>query len=88
MANTKQAEKRVRQNVKRRLHNTKQESEMRTHVKNVVKQAEADTVKAKTTFSRTTKLLDQAARRGQIHPNKAARLKSRLNKKLKAAAAK
>ncbi len=85
MANTKQAVKRVRQNIKRRLHNTKQESEMRTNVKNVVKQIVTDAAKAKVAFPRTVKLLDQAARRGQIHPNKAARLKSRLNKKLKAA---
>lgn len=85
MANTKQAEKRVRQNIKRRLHNTKQESEMRTSVKTLVKQVVTDATKAKAAMPRTAKLLDQAARRGQIHPNKAARLKSRLNKKLKAA---
>ncbi len=86
MANTKQATKRARQNERHREHNAAQSSAMRTSVKSIHKLLETDPAKAKASFPKAASLLDQAARLGLIHANKAARLKSRLNKKLKAKA--
>lgn len=83
MANTKQATKRAHQNVKRRAHNMSQRSQLATAVKTVNKAIESDPAKAKAAQPQAVKLLDKAARRGLIHPNKAARLKSRMNKRLK-----
>ena len=86
VANSPQSIKRARQMVKRRIHNMAQRSEMRTYIKNTLNAiASGDIEKAKANFASMTKNLDTLARRGTIHPNKAARLKSRMNKKLKTA---
>lgn len=92
MPHTKSAAKRLRQNEKRRQRN-------RTTIKGVKRQTKAvadaltagDATKAGTELVTATKKLDKAAARGVIHKNKAARLKSKLARKLntaKAAAAK
>ena len=47
---------------------------------------DAATAKAPTDLKATQAMLDRAATKGYIHPNKAARLKSRLVKKARAAA--
>lgn len=84
MANTLQAKKRARQNQKRQLHNASQRSAVRTVVKKTLKSLQAnDLFAAQTTFQQAVKLLDKAAGKQIIHPNKAARLKSRLNQKLR-----
>ena len=83
MANSPQAIKRARQNQKRNLHNASQHSETRSALKNTLKAIEKGSKEeAKTFFNRAVILLDRLAARNIIHPNKAARLKSRLNKKL------
>lgn len=46
----------------------------------------AATAKVPTDAKKTQEMLDRAATKGYIHPNKAARLKSRLVKKTRAAA--
>ncbi|AKQ33844.1 30S ribosomal protein S20 [Coxiella-like endosymbiont of Rhipicephalus sanguineus] len=85
MANTPQAKKRARQNQKRRLHNASQRSAVRTIVKKTLKSLQAnDHSAAQSAFQQAVQLLDKAAGKRIIHPNKAARLKSRLNQKLKA----
>ena len=87
MANSPQARKRAKQAQKRRLHNDSLESEMRTYVKRVraaVENNELDN--AKSAFSMAVSKIDNLAGKRVIHPNRAARLKSRLNKSIKAAA--
>lgn len=76
MANTSSAEKRVRQERKRNLHNRSQRSRLKTAMKNVL-HAE-DAVAAAAALKETSALLDRMASRRLIHPNKAARKKSQL----------
>ncbi len=87
MANSAQAKKRVKQAESARARNASQRSTMRTAVKKVLHAVEAkDTASANEALKQATRLLDRAARKGLIHKNKAARLKSRLNTKIKAIA--
>ncbi|MCS7021651.1 MAG: 30S ribosomal protein S20 [Gemmataceae bacterium] len=88
MPHTQSAWKRMRQNERRRRRN-------RAWYKRIKKQRRA-TIEAITTsdpkqiqeqWRLTQQLLDRAADKGYIHPNKAARLKSRLIKKIRAAQA-
>lgn len=84
MANSKQAEKRVRQAEKNRLHNKSMRSAMRTSIKNTLKAIKAgDKEKAEAAFRTAVPKIDRMATKGIIHRNKAARHKSRLNAKLK-----
>ncbi len=86
MANSKQATKRVRQAEKHRLHNASQKSATRTRVKRVLILIGAGKKdEAKAALKDACVSLDRLAGRNVIHSNKAARLKSRLNKKLKEA---
>ena len=87
MANTKSAKKAMRVSERRRLRN----KPIRTALKTYVKQAEA-AVKAPTADDPAAVLkaisaLDKAATKRLIHPNNAARRKSRLMKKLNQARA-
>ena len=77
MANSKSAEKRARQNKKRYELKHAQRSVVRTAVKRVEKAVGTKDKNIKA-------VLDNLANKGVIHKNKAARLKSRLNKKIKA----
>ena len=81
MANTRSAEKRNRQDVKKNEHNRTQRSRMRTAIKTVTN--ETDPAKAAESFKETAALLDRLASRRLIHPNKAARKKSQLAKQVK-----
>ena len=81
MANTRSAEKRNRQDVKKNEHNRTQRSRMRTAIKNVTN--ETDPAKAAETLKETAAQLDRLASRRLIHPNKAARKKSQLAKQVK-----
>lgn len=88
MANSAQAKKRARQAEKARARNASQRSAMRTSVKKVLKAIEAkDLETARQNYQYAVSLLDRAASKGLIHKNKAARLKSRVNAKIKAIAA-
>ena len=84
MANTAQATKRAQQSKLRAIHNGAQKSRLRTSVKNFRKAIES---KDKNTdlksFQTTVSIIDQSVTKGLIHPNKAARLKSRLNRSLR-----
>lgn len=85
MANSPQARKRARQAERNRTRNVAQRSYMRTTVKNVIKAADAgNKAAAEAAFAIAVPTLDKAARKNLIHANKAARLKSRLVKRLKA----
>jgi len=70
--------KRQRQNERRNLRRKSVRSELKTLERNVRTAGDAD--KAKGDFKALAKALDQAAAKGTIHPNKAARKKSRLAK--------
>ena len=84
MANIKSAIKRARQNVKRNALKSSQRAKTRTAVKAVDSAIEAnDKNLAKEAFSNAEKTLDSMAGKKVITRNKAARTKSRLNKKIK-----
>lgn len=82
MANTKSAEKRIRQNQKRMEQNRAQRSKLRTAIKRVMSADDAET--AVTAYRETSAILDRFATRRLIHPNKAARKKSQLARQVKA----
>ncbi|MDF1645436.1 MAG: 30S ribosomal protein S20 [Legionellaceae bacterium] len=88
MANIKSAIKRAKQNTKRRAHNASARSMYRTYVKNVLKAVEAGNHEAaRAAYTKAQPIIDKAMAKGLIHKNKAARVKSRLNAKIKAMAA-
>ena len=81
MPRIKSAKKRMRQARARNLKNRTQ----RSAIKTAVKRARGETTKE--TVASAMQVLDRGARKGLIHRNAAARKKSRLMKKLNAAAA-
>ncbi|MEC7479949.1 MAG: 30S ribosomal protein S20 [Pseudomonadota bacterium] len=83
MANSKSADKRARQNRSRYELKHAQRSIVRTSVKNVLSAVESKDKKVKDIFKDSQAKIDRLADKGVIHKNKAARLKSRLNSKLK-----
>ena len=80
MANTKQAEKRIRQSRVRRDRNRAAMSRLRTSVKALRTAADTDVERARELLPGTLSLIDVTARKGVIHPNSAARRKSRLSR--------
>ena len=85
MANSPQARKRAHQALKHRAQNLSQKSEMRTAIKKVLKAIETKEVAlAQAALKGAMKLIDILTSRGLVHVNKGARLKSRLNLKVKA----
>ena len=78
MANHKDALKRVRQSEKRRLHNRYYAKNMRNEVKKF--RALTDKSEAESQLSKIYSIIDKVAKRGIIHLNKAANLKSKLSK--------
>ena len=86
MPNIASARKRHRQNIKRRARNRAVKSELKTEIRDVHEMAAAGKLpKAETEFRVAVAKLDRAAAKRIIHPNRAARLKSRLSAHLKAA---
>jgi small subunit ribosomal protein S20 len=81
MANHKSAEKRVRQNAKRKEINRSNRSKLRTSIKKL-RTAVASEDKAASTelLFPTVSIIDKAVNKGIIHRNTAARYKSRLTK--------
>jgi small subunit ribosomal protein S20 len=72
--------KRQRQTARRQLRNKAVRSELRTRERKVRTASDAGT--AQTEVRALQKRLDQAAAAGVIHPNRAARKKSRIAKSL------
>lgn len=81
LPNIKSAKKRVAVSEVRRLRNRSQRSKLRTLVKNTQLAMDTDLEKARNLLTLTIKELDQAASKGLIHKNTAARKKSRLMRK-------
>jgi small subunit ribosomal protein S20 len=89
MPTTKSAKKRHRQSLERRATNRATKSSIKTQVRKVREAIVAgDLGKAETEFRLTAKKLDRAGVKRVIHPNAAARTKSRLQHLMKAAKAK
>lgn len=79
MANTKSAEKRARQNEKRRLRNMAIKSAMRTAIKKFRKAVEENrTAELENLLRAAQSRVDKAVSAGVIHKNTGARYKSRL----------
>jgi small subunit ribosomal protein S20 len=76
MANTESAKKRTRQNAKRRLSNRYKLVAARNVVKELL--AITDPTKALESYTHVESMIDRLAKHNIIHPNKAARQKSRL----------
>ena len=86
MANSPQARKRARQETQHRSRNMAQRAAMRTHVKKYLKSIDGSDIEvAEKEYRIAVSQVDRAVRRGLHHRNKAARLKSRLNARLKSA---
>ena len=85
MANSKSADKRARQNKKRYELKHAQRSLVRTSVKATTKAVEAKDKKVAEVLKTAQSTVDKMASKGVIHKNKAARIKSRLNKQVKSA---
>ncbi len=88
MPNTKQAEKRMRRDAKRRLRNKYHLSRMRTYIKKFRKMVEANKIQeAQEFFPKLVSIIYHTASKGVIHKREAARRVSRmsllLNKALK-----
>ena len=85
MPNTNQAAKRNRQNVKRKLINRARKTQIKTCTKKLeAAVAENNAATADENYKLVQARLDKAAKGRTIHPNKAARRKSRLQKKINA----
>lgn len=78
MPQHKSAEKRIRQNARRRERNKANLSRMKTLIKKV--RTGGDKEKASAALKAVVKFLDQLAAKGVIHRNKAANQKSHLTK--------
>lgn len=78
MANIKSQIKRNRQNERRHERNKAVRSELKTRTKNAVKAAETGADDVAERLRLALKRIDKAAAKGVIHPNQAARRKSRL----------
>ena len=87
MANSAQARKRARQADKAGRHNASQRSMVRTYIKRVhAALKEGSYEESNKAYQVATPIIDRMANKGILHKNKAARLKSRLNAKVKALA--
>ena len=87
MANSAQAKKRARQNVKARKHNASLRSMVRTYLKRTLAAISTnDYAVATEAYKSLVPVIDRMADKGIIHKNKAARHKSRLNTQVKALA--
>ncbi len=80
MPNHKSAEKRVRQNEKRRAVNRSNRSNLRTQVKKLrTSLAASDKNQSQELLNPTVSAIDKAVNKGILHKNTAARYKSRLS---------
>lgn len=75
---TKSAQKKLRQDKKRQIINKKLEESLKKTIKKTIKNPDLKKI------SEATRAIDKAVKKSLIHKNKAARLKSRLSKLVKA----
>jgi len=85
MPNTRSAKKRLRQNVVRNARNRAARTALRTQIRKVRQAIDERNVEtSEVEFRTAAQRLDRAAVRHLIHPNVAARTKSRLSAHIKA----
>lgn len=82
MANHKSSKKRIRQDAKKRLSNRYYKKTARTAIK-ALREME-DKGEAEKFLPKVASMIDKLAKRHTWHPNKAANLKSKLQKKVNA----
>lgn len=87
MANTKSSIKRIRVSGRRTVRNRRVRAALRTRIKTANRQIASKASEAPAAVVTAVSELDKAANKGIIHPNNAARRKSRLMRKLNKAAA-
>ncbi len=86
MPHSLSAKKRLKQNGERRLRNRARMSDLRTQLRKVREAVAAGEIEtAETEYRSTAQKIDRAGARNLIHPNRAARTKSRLQKLIKSA---
>ncbi|HYR77125.1 MAG TPA: 30S ribosomal protein S20 [Pyrinomonadaceae bacterium] len=78
MPNHKSAEKRVRQNERRRLVNRSNRTRLRSSIKDLRGALDGDAKQAVALLPKTISEIDKAVQKGVLHRNAAARHKSRL----------
>ncbi|MGI9306033.1 MAG: 30S ribosomal protein S20 [Gammaproteobacteria bacterium] len=83
MANTKQSEKRARQNRVRRRRGQAIRSECRTMIKKARAAAGGDEKTGRAAFAAMQAVLDRAGGKKLLPPNAVSRIKSRINKLLR-----
>ena len=89
MPNHKSAEKRVRQNEKRRDNNRSNRGRLRTSIKKLrTALAAGDSKTLQELLPATVSTIDKAVQKGVLHRNAAARYKSRLTTRVNQASAK
>lgn len=85
MAHSLSAKKRVRQNASRRVRNRARKSMVKTQIKNLEAAITAgDVNKAQEQFKSLTRKLDKISTTSTLHKNTAARMKSRLARRVNA----
>jgi len=88
MPNTPSAIKRLKQNIKRRMHNRITKKIIKTYTKRTLAAVESkEFEKAEADFRTTVAKIDKAGARRVLHPNTAARRKSKLTRDYTAALA-
>lgn len=88
MANLASAKKRVKQNEQRRMRNRSRKTALKTEGRKLLDTIHSgDLHVAREQFRQVTKHLDQVAANGTLHKRTVARRKSRLARRLNAAAA-
>lgn len=78
MANHKSSKKRIRQDEKKRVHNRYYKKTARTAIKSLREMEEK--AEAEKFLPKVVSMIDKLAKRRTWHPNKAANLKSKLQK--------
>ncbi len=83
MPNHKSAEKRDRQNIKRRAINRNNRSSLRTQIKKLRAALDgSDQKESQGLLNPTVSMIDKAVNKGILHKNTAARYKSRLTSRV------
>lgn len=82
MPNIKSVVKDVKKSRERRLRNLDTRSKIKTFVKKTKSAMDEQSDQTAALLNETVSILDKAAKRGIIHPNAAARRKSRLMKRI------
>ncbi|MCD5408336.1 30S ribosomal protein S20 [Candidatus Bipolaricaulota bacterium] len=86
MPNTRSAKRQLRKNLRRRRRNDLRKSAIRYWRRHIQKLMEAGQLEeAQKAFPQFQKAVDKAAQRRTIHPNRAARLKARMARRLRLA---